>query len=139
MKKSFFLSFCLVILAIVSGSSQDTQLKEDESVDFYVIEQKPEFPGGETELLKYVANNTTYPNEAKNKGIQGKVFVRFIIDKEGYVTNVTVVKSVDPLLDNEAVRVIEALPKWTPGKQRGDFVKVSFVIPINFTLNKDKK
>ncbi|PKP17748.1 MAG: energy transducer TonB [Bacteroidetes bacterium HGW-Bacteroidetes-21] len=107
----------------------------DEVINFYVIEDKPEFPGGgEAALLKWIAQNTQYPQIAKDMGIKGKVFIQFIIDKEGNVTNAEVIRGVDPSLDKEALRVVKSMPKWKPGKQRGKPVKVSFQIPINFTL-----
>lgn len=117
---------------------QVVEVKQEEEVDevinFYVIEDKPEFPGGEAALLQWVAKNTQYPPIAKDMGIKGKVFVQFIIDKEGKVTNVEIIRGVDPSLDKEALRVVKSMPSWKPGKQRGKPVKVSFQIPINFTL-----
>jgi len=118
---------------------QTVEIKQEEEVDevinFYVIEKKPEFPGGgEAALLKWIAQNTQYPQIAKDMGIKGKVFVQFIIDKDGSVTNVEIVRGVDASLDKEALRVVKSMPKWKPGEQRGKPVKVSFQIPINFTL-----
>jgi protein TonB len=106
----------------------------EEVVNFYVIEEKPEFPGGEEALLKYIADNTKYPEIAKENNIQGKVFVEFVIQKDGSVGDVKILRGVDPYLDAEAVRVVKSLPKWSPGKQRGKAVKVSFQVPINFKL-----
>ena len=95
----------------------------------------PEFPGGDLELRKYIAQNIQYPEIAKENGIQGKVFVQFVVNQKGEVEQVKVVRGVDPSLDKEAVRVIQSLPKWKPGSQRGKPVKVSFTVPINFQLN----
>lgn len=130
----------LLWLSLYSGFlfSQEQVIDPDETVEFYVIEEKPEFPGGQDALLKHIAKNTVYPDSARDNGIQGKVFISFVINKEGYVTKVKTVRSVHPILDNEAIRVIESLPKWKPGKQRGQYVNVNFIIPINFTLNKEK-
>ncbi|HOM35691.1 MAG TPA: energy transducer TonB [Bacteroidales bacterium] len=108
--------------------------EEVEPISFAVVEEKPTFPGGEAELLKFIAENTKYPEIAKENGIQGRVFVQFVIDKNGNVTNVTIARGVDPYLDAEAIRVVKMLPKWTPGKQRGKPVPVTFVVPINFKL-----
>lgn len=108
--------------------------EEEEVVNFYVIEEKPEYPGGEEALLKYIADNTKYPEIAKENNIQGKVFVEFVIQKDGSVGDVKILRGVDPYLDAEAVRVVKSLPKWSPGKQRGKAVKVSFQVPINFKL-----
>jgi protein TonB len=110
-------------------------IKEDDKiVDFYKIEEKPEFPGGEEGLMKWIVENTKYPPIPKEEGITGKVFVSFIIDKEGNVSEVTLLNNVDPYLDKEALRVISSLPKWKPGKQGGESVKVSFQLPIKFML-----
>jgi len=109
--------------------------EDDEIINFYVIEDKPEFPGGgEGALLKWIADNTQYPAIAKDMGIQGRVFVQFIIERDGSVSNVEVIRGVDPSLDREALRVVNSMPKWKPGRQRGKPVKVSFQIPINFRL-----
>lgn len=108
--------------------------EEVEPISFAVVEEKPTFPGGEAELLKFIAENTKYPEIAKENGIQGRVFVQFVIDKNGNVTNVTIARGVDPYLDAEAIRVVKMMPRWTPGKQRGKPVPVTFVVPINFKL-----
>jgi protein TonB len=107
----------------------------DEVINFYVIEEKPEFPGGEAAMFQWIAKNIKYPDIAKENGIQGKVFVQFVIGKDGKVTDVTIVRGVDPSLDKEALRVIQSMPPWKPGKQRGKPVRVSFQLPINFKLS----
>ncbi|NMD00437.1 MAG: energy transducer TonB [Bacteroidales bacterium] len=109
--------------------------ENEEIVNFYVIEEKPEFPGGEAAMFQWIAKNVKYPEIAKENGVQGKVFVQFVIGKEGKVTDVQVVRGVDPSLDKEAVRIIQSMPAWKPGKQRGKPVKVSFQLPINFKLS----
>ncbi len=108
--------------------------EEVEPIAFAVVEDKPVFPGGDAALMKFIADNTKYPEIAKENGIQGRVFIQFVIDKVGNVTKVTVAKGVDPYLDEEAMRVVKSLPSWTPGKQRGKPVPVTFVVPINFKL-----
>ncbi len=110
------------------------QEEEEEVLNFYVIENKPVFPGGEAAMFKYIQQNTKYPEIAKENGITGKVFVQFVIGKDGKVSDVEVIRGIDPYLDKEAVRVVSSMPKWTPGSQRGKPVKVSFQLPINFTL-----
>jgi TonB family protein len=102
---------------------------------FMVVEVMPQHPGGTKGLQKYLSENIKYPPEAQKKGIQGKVFVGFVIDENGNVTDAKVVRSVDPLIDAEALRVVNGMQKWTPGKQRGKAVKVAFTLPINFALN----
>lgn len=116
----------------ISFNAAIPEEESEECLTFVMVEEKPVFPGGDTALLNFILNNTVYPYEAKENGIQGKVFVKFIIDKNGEVTNVTIARGVDPALDKEAVRVIKSLPQWIPGKQRGYPVNVSYIIPINF-------
>lgn len=102
---------------------------------FMIVEQMPEYPGGEEALRKFIAKNLKYPQVAQENGIQGKVYVTFIVDKQGNVTKATIARGIDTALDKEALRVINSLPRWTPGKQRGLPVNVSFTVPINFVLN----
>jgi len=101
---------------------------------FVVVEQMPLFPGGDAELLKFIGENTHYPDSAKAKGIQGRVIVRFIVNTEGKAEGATILKGVDPLLDAEALRVVGTLPAFTPGKQGGEPVNVWYMVPITFTL-----
>lgn len=103
-------------------------------VDYVKVEFKPVFPGGDEALLKFIKENTKYPEIPKSNGVEGKVFVRFIIDTKGKVTNVSLMNDIDPYLNAEAMRVVALLPPWTPGKQRDKFVPVSYIIPINFKL-----
>ena len=123
---------------------EDTESDEDEEIEiieedddefFMVVENMPIFPGGDLGLMKYIQKHVKYPAIAKEYNITGKVYVSFIVDKSGSVTNVKIVRGVDKNLDSEAVRVVKSLPKYKPGKQRGKAVRVMFTIPINFTLN----
>lgn len=108
---------------------------EEEEV-FYIVEDMPTFNGGDpaTEFRKYIAQNLRYPEIAAENGISGRVIVQFAVNKTGTVVDAKVVRSVDPALDKEAIRVVMSSPKWTPGKQRGKAVKVLFTFPINFVL-----
>ena len=117
-------------------SDEDLEIvEEDDEEVFMVVENMPEFPGGDLGLMKYIQKNVKYPPIAKEYNITGKVYISFVVDRSGSVTNVKVVRGVDKNLDAEAVRVIKSLPKYKPGKQRGKAVKVMFTVPINFTLN----
>ena len=123
-----------------SETKQATVAKVDEStVDgeevFQVVENLPEYPGGMNELMKFLQQEVKYPKEAQEKGLQGRVIVQFIVKKDGSIIEPKVVKPVDPLLDAEAVRVVSAMPKWNPGKQRGQAVNVRFTLPISFRLS----
>ncbi len=131
-----------------SGTSQEPygppttpQIVSDQI--FTVVEVMPEFPGGQGELLKFLAQSVKYPVIAQENGIQGRVTASFIVEKDGSIRDVEVIRSVDPSLDVEAVRVISSMPRWTPGKQRGKEVAVKYTVPVTFRLegaykNKDK-
>lgn len=120
----------LLIMFAIATSCADQ--KDDDA--FVVVEQMPVYPGGDEALLKYVAENTTYPKEAKDNNIQGRVIVRFKIKEDGTVSDASVIKGVDKSLDNEALRVVGLIPRFTPGKQNGVDVPVWYMIPVTFTL-----
>ena len=106
---------------------------------FDVVEQMPEFPGGPKALMEYLMKNVSYPKSAFDANIQGRVLAQFVVDKEGTVRGAKIIKSVDPALDNEALRVINSMPKWTPGRQNGKLVNVKYTIPVTFNLQGDDK
>lgn len=110
--------------------------EEEESTNqiFTVVETMPEFPGGETGLLTFINKSIKYPVIAQENGIQGRVICSFVINKDGKVTDAEVMRGVDPSLDKEALRVINTMPAWKPGQQRGKPVKVKFTVPIAFRL-----
>ena len=114
------------------GDSWGEEESDGEADIFQVVEDMPQFPGGSVQ--KWIAKNVKYPMIAQENNIQGKVFVQFVIEKDGSVSDVKVARSVDPSLDKEAIRVVKAMPKWKPGKQRGKPVRVSYTVPINFQL-----
>lgn len=129
---------------------EDTEMNEDTSVDFadltmeeedaedapvfFIVEEMPQFPGGEEALRKFIATSVKYPVIAQENGIQGRVYVSFVVNTKGAVTDVKIARGVDPNLDKEAIRVVNSMPAWSPGKQRGKAVKVSYTVPINFVL-----
>lgn len=96
------------------------------------VEEMPSFPGGMGAQMRYLLENIKYPKEAEMKGIQGRVLCSFVVEKDGSITDVKVLRSVDPSLDAEAVRVIKAMPRWIPGKWNGKPCRVAFILPINF-------
>lgn len=107
---------------------------EEEEI-FLIVEKMPSFQGGDSsKFMEYISKNLKYPEAAAEKSIQGKVFISFVVEEDGSVTNVKVVKGVDPLIDEEAVRVVKSSPKWEPGKQRGKLVRVQFTFPVTFIL-----
>lgn len=108
--------------------------KEEENKVFEVVEQMPTFPGGDAALMKYLKENTHYPTIAAENGVQGRVVVGFVVEKDGSITDVTVIKSQDPSLDREAARVVKSMPRWIPGKQNGSAVRVKYQVPVTFRL-----
>ncbi|PTN07483.1 M56 family metallopeptidase [Mangrovibacterium marinum] len=125
-------------VTVVAYNKSSEAKEEVKTIDgkpiFFIVEQMPEFPGGELALRKAIASTVKYPVEAQKDGVQGKVYVTFVIDSAGKVRNARVVRGVAPSLDQEAIRVVSSLPDWTPGKQRGEPVAVSFTLPISFLL-----
>jgi protein TonB len=109
---------------------------EEEATDeiFVVVEKQPEFPGGTTALMKFLGDNIKYPVIAQENGIQGRVITNFVVERDGSISDVQVVRGQDPSLDKEAVRVIKTMPRWTPGQQRGKPVRVRFTLPVVFRL-----
>lgn len=106
---------------------------EDNKI-FEVVEQNPTFPGGTAALMSWLSQNIKYPVIAAENGVKGRVIVQFVVEKDGSITDVVVVKSVDPSLDKEATRVIKNMPHWIPGRQNGSPVRVRFTVPVTFTL-----
>ena len=123
-------------IEIAPPIEQKVEIEEevDETV-FVVVENMPEFPGGQAELMKFLSQNVKYPALAQENGIQGRVVCQFVVERDGSIANVEVVRSSqDNSLDREAVRVIKSMPKWTPGRQRGKPVRVKYTVPVNFKL-----
>lgn len=106
----------------------------DEGEIFEVAETAPTFPGGEEALMKWLQKNLKYPADAQDNGVQGRVLVQFVVNKDGSIVDPKVVKSADPSLDKEAMRVVRAMPKWKPGQQRGKTVRVRYTLPVTFRL-----
>ena len=111
---------------------------EEEEVEeqqiFQVVEEMPEFPGGMGECMKWLGKNIKYPTISQENGVQGRVIVQFVINRDGSIVDAKVVRGVDPYLDKEALRVVNAMPKWNPGKQRGKAVRCQFTLPVQFRL-----
>ena len=110
--------------------------EEEEEIEevFLVVEESPEFPGGQKALMKYFSDNVRYPVVAAENGIQGRVICQFTVWKDGTIRDIVVLKGVDKSLDKEAIRLIENMPKWNPGKQRGKAVSCKFTVPVSFRL-----
>ena len=138
LRKMSTLPVTLIALFMFSGNSEGQTLDQDEEIILYsLVEEKPLFDGkdAEMEFHRYVFQNLRYPDEVKLRGIQGRIFVEFIIDTDGSVTDVRLLRGVAPLLNAEVLRVISSSPQWTPGKHEGKVVKVRYQIPVTFKLN----
>lgn len=129
----FFLSICL------SGYSQEYVKSTNDSIQeevYTVVEQSPSFPGGDEGRITFLQENINYPKKAKKKGIQGTVYVTFVIEKDGSITDVRLLRGIGGGCDEEVIRVVKKMPKWNPGKQRGKHVRVQFNMPVKFTITK---
>jgi protein TonB len=136
MKKLLFLSAFLCTLSF--GAFAQSEVSVDDEV-FVVVEEQAEFPGGLDSMYAYIVKNLKYPELAKEKGIEGRVFVNFIIEKDGSISNVKILRGIGGGCEEAAVEMIKNMPKWKPAKQRGKPVRCQFNLPIKFELPKDKE
>ena len=120
---------------VAKSESEDD---DDDMIMGMIVEQKPVFPGGQKALMEFLKSNLVYPKAAQDSSIQGRVIVRFTIEKDGSITDVEVVRGVHPALDEEAVRVVSMMPKWKPGTQMGDTVRTKFTLPVLFKINQEE-
>lgn len=134
-RKNVSLKVALMMLVLLFSFMTSTAQTKKNNMVFDVVEVMPQYPGGQTAMLQYMMKNIKYPKQAMKEGIQGRVTVSFIVEKDGRVTNVRLLRSVQSALDKEAVRVVKSMPKWSPGKHNGKPVRVRFNIPVMFKLN----
>ena len=134
-RKNVSLKVALMMLVLLFSFTTSTAQTKKNDMVFDVVEVMPQYPGGQIAMLKYLMENIKYPEQAMKEGIQGRVTVRFIVEKDGSISDVKPVLSVHPLLNKEAVRVVKSMPKWSPGKQNGKPVRVRFNVPVMFKLN----
>lgn len=116
------------------SETRESKLAKPDDKVYDVVEQMPSFPGGPAALLQYLNNNIRYPKVAEANGIQGRVTVQFVVEKDGSISGVRTMKSVEPSLDREAERLVKSMPKWNPGKQNGSAVRVYYFVPVVFRL-----
>lgn len=135
---NLFSNFLLTLLLLVSCSTAFSQTggttSENDSIEWEVVEQMPEFPGGELELFKYLGSNTKYPELAMSVGISGTSYVQFVVEKDGSISNVETTRGIGGGCDEEAVRVVQDMPKWNPGMHKGKPVRVTYKLPVKFSL-----
>lgn len=132
----FLMAGCLILLAGLPSIAQESKKQGDV---YFIVEQMPEYPGGDVALREFIANAVKYPEEAQKEGIAGKVYVTFVVDEKGAVADAKIARSASPSLDKEALRVVNTMPAWKPGMEKGKAVKVSFTVPINFVLDGNSK
>lgn len=139
MKKTILLALACGLATIVSAQAPQSPIpeKNTSSQIFTVVEKQPEYPGGMESLYQFIAANINYPEACKEQKISGKVYVTFVIEEDGSISNIRVLRDPDPegRLGEEAMRVVSLMPKWKPGAQRGKAVRVQYNLPVNFTLN----
>ena len=133
MKKLIIMSL-MAMFGLTTISAQKTVVAQKNQQVFDVVEQMPEYPGGIKALFDYLCQNVKYPDDAEKQKIEGRVIATFVVETDGTISNIEVVKPVFPSLDAEAVRVLSGMPKWTPGMQSGKAVSVKYTVPINFNL-----
>ena len=134
-RKNVSLKVALMTLVLLFSFMTSTAQTKKSNMVYDVVEVMPQFPGGQIAMLKYIMENIKYPKQIMEEGIQGRVTVSFIVEKDGRVSNVRLLRSVQPSLDKEAIRVVKSMPKWTPGKHNGKPVRVRFNLPVMFKLN----
>ena len=133
-RKNVSLKVALMMLVLLFSFMTSTAQTKKNDMLFSVVEVMPQYPGGQIAMLQYLMKNIKYPEQAMKEGIQGRVTVRFIVEKDGSISDVKPVLSVHPLLNKEAVRVVKSMPKWSPGKHNGKPVRVRFNLPVMFKL-----
>lgn len=124
----------MAIFCLTTVSAQKTVVSQKNDKVFDVVEQMPEYPGGMQALFEFLKQNIKYPEDAQKQKVEGRVLAKFVVETDGSISNIEVVKHAFPSLDAEAERVIQSMPKWMPGKQKGQPVRVKFVLPVSFNL-----
>ena len=134
--KRLILMSLMAICSLTTVLAQKTVVsqKDQKEEPFNVVEDMPAFPGGMEAMIQFISSNIQYPADAQKQKVDGRVLVNFVVEKDGSITEVKVIKPAFPSLDAEAIRVVKAMPKWKPGYQRGQAVRVQFTMPINFSL-----
>ena len=132
--KKFIIMALMAVFGLTTVSAQKTVVAKKNQKVFDIVEQMPEYPGGQAALFEFISKNVKYPEDAVKKKVEGKVFVTFVVDTDGKITDVSLLRKVFPSLDAEAVRVISGMPRWKPGEQKGQKVRVKYTVPLTFRL-----
>ena len=132
--KKFLIMALMALFGLTTVSAQKTVVAKKNQQVFDVVEKMPEYPGGQAALFEYLSTNVKYPADAEKQKIEGRVLVTFIVNTDGSITDIELVRKAFPSLDAEAVRVISGMPKWIPGEQKGQKVRVKYTVPLSFHL-----
>ena len=132
--KKLILMFLMAGCFLMTANAQKTVVSQTDPKVFDTVEQMPEYPGGMQAMIEFLQTNMKYPEDAAKQKVEGRVMVQFVVETDGSVTDVHVAKQVFPSLDAEAIRVVQAMPKWTPGKEKGRVVRVKYNLPIVFRM-----
>ena len=126
----------MAVLCLMTANAQKNVVSQSKQNVYDVVEQMPEFPGGMPAMIEFLQTNLNYPKDAKKQNVGGRILVMFVVEADGSISNVRVAKKIFPSLDAEALRVVKAMPKWNPGKEKGKPVRVNFSLPIVFSPKK---
>lgn len=132
--KQCLILLCILCIGFTAKAQQSSDIKKDTTKVFTEVENLPKFPGGEDALYAYLSKNIKYPLLAMERGIQGKVYTSFIIEADGSITNIKILRGIGGGCDEEAIRVIHSMPKWIPGRHNNKNVRVEYTLPINYQL-----
>ena len=132
--KKFIIMSLMALFGLTTVSAQKTVVAKKNQQVFDVVEKMPEYPGGQAVLFEYLQKNVKYPADAEKKKVEGRVLVTFVVNTDGSITDIEVVRKTFPSLDAEAVRVISGMPRWKPGEQKGQKVRVKYTVPLTFRL-----
>ncbi|MBQ8466148.1 MAG: energy transducer TonB [Prevotella sp.] len=133
MKKLILMSL-MAVCCLVTASAQKTVVSQKNQKVYDVAEQMPEYPGGMPAMFEFLMKNMQYPKDAEKQKVEGRVMVMFVVETDGSISDVKVAKKTFPSLDAEAVRVVQSMPKWTPGRDKGKVVRVQYTLPVSFRL-----
>ena len=132
--KKLILMLLVAECCLMTANAQKTVVSQTDQKVFDTVEQMPEFPGGMQAMIEFLQTNMKYPEDAEKQKVEGRVMVQFVVETDGSVSDVHVAKQVFPSLDAEAIRVVQAMPKWMPGKEKGKVVRVKYNLPIVFRM-----
>ena len=124
----------MAVCCLMTANAQKTVVSQTDPKVFDTVEQMPEYPGGMQAMIEFLQTNMKYPEDAEKQKVEGRVMVQFVVETDGSISDVHVAKQVFPSLDAEAIRVVQAMPKWTPGKDKGRVVRVKYNLPIVFRM-----